>query len=67
MREGRWKYFLPWDGNGELYDILADPAEAKNVAEQYPEVAADLEKKVLAFKAELPKQVESTGKYKHQY
>ena len=67
MREGRWKYFLPWDGHGELYDILADPAEAKNVAEQYPEVAADLKNKVLAFKAELPKKVESTGKYKHQY
>ena len=67
MREGRWKYFLPWDGNGKLYDILADPAEAKNVAKEYPEVASELKKKVLAWKAELPKKVESTGKYKHQY
>jgi len=30
-------------------------------------VASDLKKKVLAWKAELPKKVESTGKYRHQY
>jgi hypothetical protein len=50
-----------------LYDICADPAKAKNVAKKYPDVAARLKKKVLAFKAELPKKIESTGKYKHQY
>ena len=50
-----------------MYDILAGPAEAKNVATQYPEVASELKKKMLAWKAELPKEVESTGKYKHQY
>ncbi len=56
MREGKWKFYLPWDGKGELYDMLADQAEANNVANKYPEVASDLKKKV-----------ESTGKYKHQY
>jgi len=67
VREGKWKYYLPFDENGELYDLLADPAEAKNVAAEHPEVAASLKKKALAFKSELPKKVESTGKYKHQY
>lgn len=67
MREGKWKYYLPWDGNGELYDLLADPAEAKNVAKEYPEVAAGLKEKVRAWITELPTKVESTGKYKHQY
>ena len=51
----------------ELYDILKDPGEKMNLAERYPEVAVELKKKVLEFKAELPEKVESTGKYKHQY
>jgi len=67
IREGKWKYYLPWNGRGELYDILADPAEAKNLASQHPDVAAKLKKKVSAWKAELPEKVERTGKYKHQY
>jgi len=72
IRDGKWKYYLLMNRKNkiageELYDILEDPGEKKNLAKKYPEVAAELKKKVLAFKSELPEQVESTGKYKHQY
>jgi len=67
IREGKWKYYLRPNGKGELYDILADQPEAKNVARKYPQVAARLKKKAMAFKESLPKKVERTGKYKHQY
>ena len=72
IRDGKWKYYViekkgKETGKQALYDILKDPAETKNLALKYPEVAAGLKKKVLAWKAELPKSVEKTGKYKHQY
>jgi hypothetical protein len=38
-----------------------------NAAEQYPGAASELKKKLLAWKAELPKEVESKGKYRRQY
>jgi arylsulfatase A-like enzyme len=37
----------PW----ELYDILEDPSEKKNIAKQHPEVVAELSKKLAAWKA----------------
>ncbi len=72
IRDGKWKYYLLMNRENkiageELYDILEDPGEKKNLAKKYPEVAVELKKKVLEFKTELPEKVESTGKYKHQY
>jgi len=72
IRDGKWKYYLLVNRENkiageELYDILEDPGEKKNLAKKYPEVAVELKKKVLEFKTELPEKVESTGKYKHQY
>ncbi len=72
IRDGKWKYYVLGNrgknaGGEELYDILNDPGESKNLANKYPEVASRLKKKVLKWKAELPKHIESTGKYKHQY
>ena len=65
-RDGHWKYYLGEKGE-ELYDILKDPAEAENLAEQCPEVAARLKEKVLGWQAQLPKKVLRTGNYRHQY
>ncbi len=72
IREGEWKYYLiekkgKFTGEEDLYHILNDPAETTNLAKQYPEVASRMKKKALEWKAELPKEVESTGAYRHQY
>lgn len=59
IREDRWKLIYPTRRNGgelELYDILADPAETKNVAAEHPEVVRQLSAKVQAWVATLPKE-----------
>ena len=48
IRKGKWKgvrYNVAEDPNSplELYDLSSDPAEATNVAKQFPEVVAELE------------------------
>lgn len=59
VRTQRWKYISPSDGAAyvtwgtgietgynkavQLYDMLNDPGETKNVAEQYPEVVQEIE------------------------
>lgn len=39
LAEGRWKLILPFGGAAgpELYDVLADPTERKNLAADHPE------------------------------
>ncbi|VGO20449.1 arylsulfatase [Pontiella sulfatireligans] len=48
IRKGNWKgvrydVFKASDSMLELYDLSADPGETKNLAEQYPEVVAELD------------------------
>jgi len=66
IREGKWKYYVSENGE-ELYDILNDPAEAENLVGKYPKVASKLNKMVLAWKEELPKEYIRTFEYRHQY
>jgi arylsulfatase A-like enzyme len=51
IRKGNWKLLkialLP--GKTELFDLAADPGETTNVAEQNPEIARDLEGRLLAY------------------
>jgi arylsulfatase A-like enzyme len=51
IRKGDWKLvkiaLLP--GKTELFNLARDPGEATNVAEQNPEVARDLEARLLAY------------------
>jgi arylsulfatase A-like enzyme len=51
VRKGDWKLvkvaLLP--GKTELFNLAADPGETTNVAVQHPEIAADLEARLLAF------------------
>ena len=51
IRKGDWKLIkialLP--GKTELFDLAADPGETTNVAEQHPDIAADLEARLLAY------------------
>jgi len=59
IREGPWKLIYPTRKNGgdlELYDIVADPIEAQNVAAQHPGIVKDLSAKVRAWVATLPEE-----------
>jgi N-acetylgalactosamine-6-sulfatase len=63
IREGRWKLRYPTRKNGgeiELYDILADPAESNNLADQRRDIVKQLSAKVESWVATLPKQYEKT-------
>ena len=71
IRDGKWKCYVVLKrgketGKLELYDILNDPAETKNLAKKYPAVADRLSREIRAWTAELPKTQERTGKYRHQ-
>ena len=54
IRKGNWKLvkiaLLP--GKTELFDLSKDPGEQNNVADQFPEIAADLEARLLAYAKE---------------
>jgi N-acetylgalactosamine-6-sulfatase len=57
IREGQWKLQHPTRKNGgelELYDLVADPAESKNLAAQHPDIVKKLSAKVEAWVATLP-------------
>lgn len=61
IRDGNWKLLVKFNGSkAELYDIVADPCEEKNVAAEQPEIAAALAKKVLDWRRD----VEGTGRAK---
>ena len=51
IRKGNWKLvkiaLLP--GKTELFDLSKDPGEQKNVADQFPEIASDLEARLVAY------------------
>ena len=50
VRTSRWRFV----NNKQLYDILADRGQTKNVAAEHPEVVADLRKKYDAWWDSLP-------------
>lgn len=59
IRDGQWKLRHPTrknDGELELYDILADPSESKNVAAQHPDIVKKLSARLEAWAATLPKE-----------
>ena len=54
IRKGDWKLvkiaLLP--GKTELFDLSKDPGEQHNVADQFPEIATDLEGRLMAYAKE---------------
>ena len=59
IRAGQWKLIERFeDGALELYDLSKDIAESDNLSEDHPEIAADLQQKLAAWRtsvdAELP-------------
>jgi arylsulfatase A-like enzyme len=56
VREGDWKLMTTYDGTRvELHRISTDRAESENLAAQYPEVVARLQKMAFEWKESLPK------------
>ena len=50
MREGRWKLVCDTDGSRpELYDLVADPGESKNLVSQHPERVRGMIDRVLGW------------------
>jgi arylsulfatase A-like enzyme len=55
IREGDWKLLVNADGTGaELYDLAADPREARNLAAERPTVADRLKGAAVAWRKSLP-------------
>src|SRR4051812_10217572 len=55
IREGNWKLLVNADGsNVELYDLLADRNETRNLADKNPDIAKRLVAAALEFRRSLP-------------
>jgi len=56
VREGDWKLLCDYDGTRqELYNLINDPGENENLAEQYPDIAKTLAQKVTTWYESMPK------------
>ncbi|MEX1049281.1 MAG: hypothetical protein WED15_07115 [Akkermansiaceae bacterium] len=52
---GNWKYLVNLDGSdAQLYDLVADAGETKNLVAEHPEIAAQLKDAVFAWNASMP-------------
>jgi arylsulfatase A-like enzyme len=55
IRDGDWKLLVNADGSRvELYDLIADPNEARNCADEQPAVARKLVDAALEWRRSLP-------------
>jgi arylsulfatase A-like enzyme len=56
MRDGHWKLLVNVDGTHvELYDVVDDRGETKNLAREYPDRAKQMTSEALTWRAGLPK------------
>ncbi len=56
MRDGSWKLLINADGTQpELYDLMTDPNETKNLMEAQPERATKMKAAALSWRESLPK------------
>ncbi len=56
IREGNWKLLMNFDGtNVELYNMVNDFNETKNLVTENPKMTAKLEEKLLAWRNSMPK------------
>jgi len=54
-RHGRWKLLCDFEGESpQLHDLLEDPAEARNLAEEHPEVTRSLMQTVTSWCRSMP-------------
>jgi N-acetylgalactosamine-6-sulfatase len=62
LRDANWKLHIPGRRGGavELFDVLADPEETKNLAAERPEIVKSMRSKIKAWDATLPRAYEKT-------
>jgi len=53
VRDGDWKLVLRGDGDPMLFDLAADPAESRDLADEQPQRVAELLAELTAWEAEL--------------
>jgi len=55
VRHGRWKLLCDYDGGrANLYNVITDPGESRNLAGAQPEVTKDLLKKLMDWYQSMP-------------
>jgi uncharacterized sulfatase len=55
VREGDWKLLCDYDGSqGKLFNLAADPAESKNLAQDQAEIVTRLSQAAVAWHRSLP-------------
>jgi uncharacterized sulfatase len=63
IRDGDWKLLVFRDGSrAELFNMIDDPNEKKNLASEYPEVAKALSAQVIEWDAGVRADVENVAK-----
>ncbi|HZO08427.1 MAG TPA: sulfatase/phosphatase domain-containing protein, partial [Myxococcota bacterium] len=50
VRRGRWRYLWYEGGGQELYDVVADPREERDVARERPRLARKLRREIRGFR-----------------
>jgi arylsulfatase A-like enzyme len=55
IRDGNWKLLMnPDRSRVELYDLVRDPTQLDNLADQHPAIVARLSKRILDWQKTLP-------------
>jgi N-acetylgalactosamine-6-sulfatase len=55
IRSGQWKLLVnPLLTRVELYDVIADPMESDNLADEHPQIVSDLSAELFSWQATLP-------------
>jgi hypothetical protein len=55
LRDGSWKLLIQADGSGaELYNVVTDRAEAKNVAADHAAIVKQMSQRALDWRKSLP-------------
>ena len=63
LKDGSWKFFMQFDGSRpQLYDIVKDVAETKNLAAKHPELVAKYTQALKNWNQPLPKDAGETVK-----
>ncbi len=56
VRDGKWKYLVNYDGSQpQLYDLVTDPSESQNLAENQPAIVRRLHTAIMQWNKDLPK------------
>lgn len=59
VRDGKWKLLVNPDGsNAQLYDLIEDVGETRDLAKEFPEKAAELWQQIRAWAARMDIPVE---------